>query len=141
MNDPVCCLIRSLSVDDPDHVQPSTSRALGKMASKDRSSEDEGNLEEDPSKPATAPVKGRSKSHSPTAQLPHTICFFSGNPLVETTEGIIHLYKDRYLCSSSLHLTDNLQVAFEIFSWGKNLNFLMVFAYTGRTSLEISQGY
>ena len=39
--------------------------------------------------------KGRTKGLSPLALLPSTMRFFSGNPMVETTEGIIHLYKDR----------------------------------------------
>ena len=46
---------------------------------------------------ASRPGSGRQriKSTSPTLQMPSTIRFFSGNPSVETTEGIIHLYKDR----------------------------------------------
>lgn len=44
--------------------------------------------------PGSAGLKSRSKSHSPTSQHPQTIRFFSGNPAVETTEGIIHIYKD-----------------------------------------------
>ena len=39
--------------------------------------------------------KGRTKGLSPSSLLPSTMRFFSGNPMVETTEGIIHLYKDR----------------------------------------------
>jgi len=39
--------------------------------------------------------KGRTKGLSPPSLLPATMRFFSGNPSVETTEGIIHLYKDR----------------------------------------------
>ena len=50
---------------------------------------------EEGSRPSSAGLKGRVKSHSPTAQIPPTIHFFSGNPAVETTEGIIHIYKDR----------------------------------------------
>ena len=34
------------------------------------------------------------KSHSPTPRLPATIHFFSGNPCVERTKGILHIYKD-----------------------------------------------
>ncbi len=37
----------------------------------------------------------RSHARSQSPQVPSTICFFSGNPSVETTEGIIHLYKDK----------------------------------------------
>jgi hypothetical protein len=36
--------------------------------------------------------KLRQKSHSPTLS---SIRFFSGNPIVETTEGIMHLYKEK----------------------------------------------
>ena len=36
----------------------------------------------------------RVKSHSPTAKIPQNVHFFSGNPSVEITEGILHLYKD-----------------------------------------------
>ena len=43
------------------------------------------------SRPSSA--KGRGHSHSPTSILPSAINFFSGNPSVETTEGIMHLYK------------------------------------------------
>ena len=49
--------------------------------------------EADVSRPSIG--KQRTKSVSPTLQMPNTIRFFSGNPSVETTEGIIHLYKDR----------------------------------------------
>ncbi|XP_041348267.1 BRCA1-associated protein-like isoform X2 [Gigantopelta aegis] len=34
------------------------------------------------------------KSHSPTPRLPSSIHFFSGNPCVERTKGILHIYKD-----------------------------------------------
>ena len=44
-------------------------------------------------------VKGRTKGLSPSSLLPSTMRFFSGNPMVETTEGIIHLYKDRFVHS------------------------------------------
>ena len=44
------------------------------------------------SRPGSA--KGRCHSHSPTSMLPQSLSFFSGNPSVETTEGIIHLFKD-----------------------------------------------
>ena len=37
----------------------------------------------------------RLKSHSPTMKEPPAVHFFSGNPMVETTEGIMHLYKDK----------------------------------------------
>ena len=49
--------------------------------------------EADASRPSSG--KQRTKSVSPTLQMPNTIRFLSGNPSVETTEGIIHLYKDR----------------------------------------------
>ena len=37
----------------------------------------------------------RPKSHSPTCKMPNKISFFSGNPSVESTKGILHIYKDR----------------------------------------------
>ena len=37
----------------------------------------------------------RPKSHSPPLKSPHMIHFYSGNPLVEKTKGILHLYKDK----------------------------------------------
>lgn len=43
--------------------------------------------------------KGRTKGLSPPSLLPATMRFFSGNPSVETTEGIIHLYKDSQMTS------------------------------------------
>ncbi|XP_046579416.1 BRCA1-associated protein-like [Haliotis rubra] len=36
----------------------------------------------------------RPKSHSPTSHMPSAIHFFSGNPCVEVTKGILHIYKD-----------------------------------------------
>ncbi|GFN84785.1 Brca1-associated protein [Plakobranchus ocellatus] len=36
----------------------------------------------------------RPKSHSPTSKMPTTISFVSGNPTVELTKGILHIYKD-----------------------------------------------
>ncbi len=53
------------------------------------------------SRPGSAKGQGRREdrlsSMSPTLQFPNSIRFFSGNPSVETTEGIIHLYKDKYV--------------------------------------------
>uniref|UniRef100_A0A0B7A5Q6 BRCA1-associated protein n=1 Tax=Arion vulgaris TaxID=1028688 RepID=A0A0B7A5Q6_9EUPU len=36
----------------------------------------------------------RMKSHSPTSKMPTTISFHSGNPCVELTKGLLHIYKD-----------------------------------------------
>ncbi|KAK3707696.1 hypothetical protein RRG08_050511 [Elysia crispata] len=36
----------------------------------------------------------RPKSHSPTSKMPTTISFLCGNPSVELTKGILHIYKD-----------------------------------------------
>ncbi|CAG5135763.1 unnamed protein product [Candidula unifasciata] len=36
----------------------------------------------------------RLKSHSPTLKAPTTISFYSGNPCVELTKGLLHIYKD-----------------------------------------------
>ena len=33
------------------------------------------------------------------APVPHTVHYFSGNPNVEVTRGIMHLYKDKYVVS------------------------------------------
>ena len=46
--------------------------------------------------------KARTKGLSPSSLLPSTMRFFSGNPMVETTEGIIHLYKDRSVQSTKI---------------------------------------
>ena len=49
--------------------------------------------------------KGRTKGLSPPSLLPATMHFFSGNPSVETTEGIIHLYKDRSVWTVNKHFS------------------------------------
>ncbi|KAK6967569.1 BRCA1-associated protein, partial [Biomphalaria glabrata] len=41
----------------------------------------------------------RPKSHSPTSKMPTTVNFFSGNPSVELTKGILHIYKDKQMTS------------------------------------------
>ncbi|KAL3856749.1 hypothetical protein ACJMK2_011472 [Sinanodonta woodiana] len=41
----------------------------------------------------------RSKSQSPMLQVMSTIYFYSGNPLVEKTEGILHIYKENQMTS------------------------------------------
>lgn len=38
----------------------------------------------------------RPKSHTPPLKAPNTIHFYSGNPMVEKTRGILHLYKDNH---------------------------------------------
>ncbi|XP_064612632.1 LOW QUALITY PROTEIN: BRCA1-associated protein-like [Liolophura sinensis] len=39
----------------------------------------------------------RPQSHSPLPKGPGTIYFFSGNPMVEVTKGLLHIYKDNQL--------------------------------------------
>ncbi|XP_074658919.1 BRCA1-associated protein-like [Tubulanus polymorphus] len=48
-------------------------------------------------------AKNRHKSHSPgiDGESKNTVHFFSGNPSVETTEGIMHLYKDNQFVVST----------------------------------------
>ncbi|CAG2194195.1 BRAP [Mytilus edulis] len=41
----------------------------------------------------------RPKSHTPPLKSPHMIYFYSGNPMVEKTRGILHLYKDDHITS------------------------------------------
>ncbi|CAC5377539.1 BRAP [Mytilus coruscus] len=41
----------------------------------------------------------RPKSHTPPLKSPHMIHFYSGNPMVEKTRGILHLYKDNQITS------------------------------------------
>ncbi|KAL5016961.1 hypothetical protein ScPMuIL_006550 [Solemya velum] len=41
----------------------------------------------------------RPKSHSPPSRASPTIHFFSGNPTVEVTKGILHIYKDNQMTS------------------------------------------
>ncbi len=55
--------------------------------------ETEAASEESEASGAAASIQ-RTKSTSPTP-TPNTIHFSSGNPSVEITEGIIHLYKDK----------------------------------------------
>ncbi|XP_077995910.1 BRCA1-associated protein-like [Glandiceps talaboti] len=46
------------------------------------------------------PGSGTSRiSHSPVSRVPSEICFFSGNPSVEITKGILHLYKETFMTS------------------------------------------
>ncbi|XP_005093000.1 BRCA1-associated protein [Aplysia californica] len=47
----------------------------------------------------------RPKSHSPTGKMPSTINFFCGNPSVELTKGILHIYKDSQMTTLDKDVT------------------------------------
>lgn len=47
---------------------------------------------------SSRPGSGKNRSRDG----PHSLRFFSGNPGVETTEGILHLYKDKYVLHTAL---------------------------------------
>ncbi|CAL1548415.1 unnamed protein product [Lymnaea stagnalis] len=47
----------------------------------------------------------RPKSHSPTNKMPSTVSFYSGNPSVELTKGIMHIYKDSQMTTLDKDVT------------------------------------
>ncbi|XP_077863309.1 BRCA1-associated protein-like [Saccoglossus kowalevskii] len=52
------------------------------------------------SRPGSGSARSQGvKSHSPVTKIPSQISFFSGNPSVEITKGILHLYKETFMTS------------------------------------------
>ncbi|XP_064619178.1 BRCA1-associated protein-like [Lineus longissimus] len=93
-------VIKSYKKTVSSSAVPTTSEARASPSDKSRSLTPAGcssNASDEGSGSRPGSGKLRQKSHSPT--LSNNIRFFSGNPIVETTEGIMHLYKENNLTS------------------------------------------
>lgn len=92
---------------DPDHSSressvtstSSASSASGKSALKEVYFKPIDNEGIGSPRPGSGSASTRPKSYSPTFRGSPTLHFYSGNPCVERTRGILHLYKDNQMTS------------------------------------------